>query len=103
MSDRITVLRCCLQHRRSLPGLLYEHELPYFTESEAYDDGFTFNCGIITAAVQWCHHKVSLCLLLSNIIAFWHLYTLSFHTNHSTIITVQSSPAGEHEWIHVAL
>jgi len=29
------------------------------------DDGFTVHCGIITAAVQWCHYRVSLCSLLS--------------------------------------
>jgi len=32
--------------------------LSYFTESEAYDDGFTVNCDIITAAVLWCHYRV---------------------------------------------
>ena len=98
----ITVLCCCLQHRQFLPSLLYEHELPYFTDSEAYDDGFTVHCGIITAAVQGCHYKVSLCLLLSSIIALWHLHTHSFPTNHSTIITGQSGPTGEHEWTHDA-
>jgi len=71
------------------------NELPYFTESEAYD-GFTACCAIITAAVQWCHYKASLCSLLSNIIALWHLYTLGFPNNHSTIITVQSTPEGEY-------
>jgi len=50
MSDGHSTVLLFAAQAISLSSLLYEHELSYFTESEAYD-GFTVNCGITTAAV----------------------------------------------------